>query len=68
MQKHNFPMITELTDSELDAVAAGTQFNFVGAIGAVQTNFSVQSSLNVITLASGNQVAVQSNNVSVGGS
>lgn len=68
MQNNNFPVITEITDAELDAVAAGTRakFNFVGAIGAVQTNFSAQSSLNVITLASGNQVAQQGNNVSVG--
>lgn len=68
MTSTNLPAITELTDAELDAVAAagGFRFNAVGAILAFQTNASAQTSLNVITVASGNQIVQQGNNVSVG--
>jgi hypothetical protein len=61
----NIPMVTELAASELDAVAAGAFANIVGVLAAVQTNASVQTSINVLSLGSGNQAVFQSNNVSL---
>jgi hypothetical protein len=59
--------IATLTDAELDHVAAGSlKLNIVGIFAAVQTNASIQTSANVGTILSGNQLAVQSNNASVG--
>lgn len=68
MTSTNLPAITELTDAELDAVAAagGYRVNIVGLIAAVQTNGSIQTSVNAVSAFSGNQVAQQGNNVSVG--
>ena len=60
--------IAPLADAELDHVAAGGRwsFNVVGVFAAVQTNASVQGSLNLVTLGSGNQTVFQSNNASIG--
>jgi hypothetical protein len=60
--------LVTLADAELDHVAAGTYYkiNIVGVFAAVQTNASAQTSINGLTLLSGNQAAVQSNNASVG--
>jgi len=61
-------MIAPLADAELDHVAAGTFYkvNIVGVFAAVQTNASAQTSFNLITAGSGNQMVVQSNNASIG--
>jgi len=60
--------LVTLADTELDHVAAGTYYkvNIVGVFAAVQTNASAQTSVNALSLLSGNQAAFQSNNASVG--
>jgi len=60
-------MVTQINDAELDAVGAGgSRFNFVGIFAVSQTNLSLQTSVNALSVGSGNQVAYQSNNASVG--
>jgi hypothetical protein len=61
----NTPKIAEISGAELDSVAAGAFINIVGVLAAVQTNASAQTSGNLLTVLSGNQLAVQSNNVSL---
>jgi len=59
--------ITQITDAELDAVgAAGFRFTFAGLVVAQQTNLSTQTSVNILSAGSGNQVAYQSNSVNIG--
>jgi hypothetical protein len=59
--------VTQISDAELDAVGAGgARFNFVGIFAVSQTNLSKQTSVNVLSVGSGNQFAYQSNNASVG--
>jgi hypothetical protein len=59
--------VTQISDAELDAVGAGgLRFNYVGIFAVSQTNLSQQTSVNVLSIGSGNQVAYQSNNASVG--
>jgi hypothetical protein len=61
----NTPILAEISGAELDSVAAGAFINFVGVLAAVQTNASAQTSLNFLSAGSGNQLVVQSNNVSL---
>ena len=60
--------IAPLADAELDHVAAGGRwsFNVVGLFAAAQTNASAQTSMNGLSIFSGNQLATQSNNASIG--